>query len=68
MLGITGFFGFWFPDCFRGIFSNRTIPSHVFPCNIGKYIGKVSGFTNGLFQPFVTRSTSAFASSKFTWV
>ena len=49
MLDFTGF-----SDCsevlyFKSIFSNRFILSHICPCKIGKYVGKVSGFTNGLF-------------------
>ena len=32
------------------------------------FSGKGNGYTNASFKPFATRSTSALASSKFTWV
>lgn len=48
-LDFTGFLNDSKAVCFQSIFSNRFILSHICPCKIGKYVGKVSGFTNGLF-------------------
>jgi hypothetical protein len=49
MLDFAGFSDYSEILCFQSIFSNRFILSHICPCKIGKYVGKVSGFTNGLF-------------------
>ena len=49
MLNFAGFLNDSKAVCFQSIFSNRFILSHICPCKIGKYVGKVSGFTNGLF-------------------
>jgi len=48
-LDFTGFLNDSKAMCFQSIFSNRFILSHICPCKIGKYVGKVSGFINGLF-------------------
>ena len=49
MLDFTVFLNDSETVCSQSIFSNRFILSHICPCKIGKYVGKVSGFTNGLF-------------------
>jgi hypothetical protein len=49
MLDFAGFSDYSEILCFQSIFSNRFILSHICPCKIGKYVGKVSGFTNGFF-------------------
>ena len=50
MLDFAGFLDYSEILCFQSIFSNRLIFSHICPRKIGKYVGKVSGFTNGLFM------------------
>ena len=50
MLNFTGFLNDLEAVCSQSIFSNRFMPSHICPCKIGKFVGKVSGFTNGIFK------------------
>ena len=40
MPNIAGFFGIFLFLCFRGIFLNFPVFSHVFSCNIGKSVSK----------------------------
>ena len=49
-LDFTGFSNHFEILCLQSIFSNRLILSHICPCKIGKYVGNISGFTNGLFK------------------
>ncbi|NBI62467.1 aminotransferase class I/II-fold pyridoxal phosphate-dependent enzyme, partial [Clostridiales bacterium] len=49
MLDFAGFSDYSEILCFQSICSNRLILSHICSCKIGKYVGKVSGFTNGFF-------------------